>query len=56
MQINCDGVVYNPLGGASYVFENGIIPYILETLHKNKLKKVLVHNQILHHILEHWKQ
>ena len=29
MQINCDGVVHNPLGGASYVFEKEIIPYIL---------------------------
>jgi len=38
MQINCDGVVHNPLGGASYVFEKEIIPYILGTLHKNKLK------------------
>ena len=38
MQINCDGVVHNPLGGASYVFEKEFIPYILETLHKNKLK------------------
>ena len=38
MQINCDGVVHNPLGGASYVFEKAIIPYILDTLHKNKLK------------------
>lgn len=38
MQINCDGVVHNPLGGASYVFEKEIIPYILGTLRKNKLK------------------
>lgn len=38
MQVNCDGVVHNPLGGASYVFEKEIIPYILGSLHKNKLK------------------
>lgn len=38
MQINCDGIVHNPLGGASYVFEKEIIPYILKSLHKDKLK------------------
>ena len=42
MQINCDGVVHNPLGGASYVFEKEIIPYILGTLHKNKHWKQLL--------------
>lgn len=38
LQINCDGVVHNPLGGASYVFEREVIPYILGSLHKEKLK------------------
>lgn len=30
MQINCDGIVHNPLGGAAYMFEKEIIPYILK--------------------------
>ena len=34
MNINCDGVVYNPLGGASYMFEKEIIPYLLMNLTK----------------------
>lgn len=38
MKINCDGIVHHPLGGASYVFEREIIPYILGNLHKDKLK------------------
>lgn len=38
MLINCDGIVHNPLGGASYVFEKELIPYILGNLHKDKLK------------------
>jgi len=38
MVINCDGIVHNPLGGASYVFEQEIIPYIMGSLHKEKLK------------------
>jgi hypothetical protein len=38
MHIICDGVVHNPLGGASYVFERDIIPYLLGNLKKNKLK------------------
>ena len=38
MLINCDGIVHNPLGGASYVFEKEFIPYILGNLRKDKLK------------------
>ena len=38
MNINCDGVVYNPLGGASYMFEKEIIPYLLMNLTKNIIK------------------
>ncbi len=38
MIISCDGIVHNPLGGASYVFEKDIIPYIVRTIKKSKLK------------------
>lgn len=38
MLISCDGIVHNPLGGASYVFEEDIIPYLISTIKKNKLK------------------
>ena len=38
MNINCDGIVYNPLGGASYMFEKEIIPYLLMNLSKNLIK------------------
>ena len=38
MIINCDGKVHNPLGGASYIFENNIIPYIHNILRKKKVK------------------
>lgn len=30
MNIKTNGIVYNPLGGASYIFENDIIGYILD--------------------------
>lgn len=38
MQINCDGIVHNPLGGASYMFEKEIIPYILKQYTKDTIK------------------
>lgn len=38
IQINCDGLVHNPLGGASYMFEKEIIPYLLKNLQKNIIK------------------
>lgn len=38
MIIKCDGLVYNPLGGASYIFEKEIIPYLLSNLTKEKIK------------------
>ena len=38
MQINCDGIVHNPLGGASYMFEKDIIPYILKQYTKDIIK------------------
>lgn len=38
MNIKCDGIVYNPLGGASYMFESEIIPYLLMNLTKNIIK------------------
>lgn len=41
MNINCDGIVYNPLGGASYMFEKEIIPYLLMNLPKSVIKIVL---------------
>lgn len=38
MNINCDGIIYNPLGGASYMFEKEIISYLLMQLTKKKIK------------------
>lgn len=38
MQINCDGKIHNPLGGASYMFEKEIIPYILKQYTKDVIK------------------
>ena len=38
MNIICDGIVHNPLGGASYVFEKEVIPYLLGNFKKDKLK------------------
>ncbi len=38
MNIKIDGHVYNPLGGASYMFEKEIIPYILMNYTKNVIK------------------
>jgi hypothetical protein len=38
MLIKIDNIVHNPLGGASYVFEKEIIPYILKSFTKNKIK------------------
>lgn len=38
MQISCDGVVHNPLGGASYIFEKELMSYIQNSFKKNKLK------------------
>ena len=37
MQINCDGKVYNPLGGCSYVFEEDIVNFLLEKLSKDNI-------------------
>ena len=37
MKLECDYVVHNPLGGASYVFETKFIEYILSKIHKNKV-------------------
>ena len=38
IKINCDGIVHNPLGGASYMFEKEIIPYLLLNLTKDIIK------------------
>lgn len=38
LNINCDGMVHNPLGGASYMFEEEIIPYLLLNITKNIIK------------------
>lgn len=37
MQINCDGKVYNPLGGGSYVFEKDIVNFLLEKFSKDNI-------------------
>lgn len=37
MQIECDGNVYNPLGGASYVFENDIVNFLLSKFNKDNI-------------------
>lgn len=37
MKLECDYVVHNPLGGASYVFEKNLIDYMLSKTHKNKI-------------------
>ena len=37
MKIECDYVVHHPLGGASYVFEKSLIPYINSKLTKKKV-------------------
>lgn len=37
MQINCDGKVYNPLGGGSYVFEKDIVKFLLAKFSKNNI-------------------
>ena len=38
MNIKTDGIVHHPLGGASYMFEKEIIPYLLKQLPKNHIK------------------
>ena len=37
MIIKTDDYVYNPLGGASYIFKDSLLKYIHSKLHKNKL-------------------
>lgn len=37
MIIKCDGNVYNPLGGGSYVFEKDITKFLLDKFNKNKI-------------------
>lgn len=37
MIIECDGNVYNPLGGGSYVFEKDITNFLLNKFNKNKI-------------------
>ena len=37
MIIECDGNVYNPLGGGSYVFEKDIANFLLNKFNKNKI-------------------
>lgn len=37
MIIECDGIVYNPLGGGSYVFEKDITNFLLNKFNKNKI-------------------
>ena len=37
MQIECDDNVYNPLGGASYVFENDIVNFLLSKFNKDNI-------------------
>ena len=37
MTFKCDGNVYHPLGGASYVFEKDLIKYINNKIKKNKV-------------------
>ena len=38
MNIKTDGIVRHPLGGASYMFEKEIIPYLLKQLTKDHIK------------------
>lgn len=56
MKIECDGIVHNPLGGASYMFEKEIIPYILKQYTKNTIKISVGAQPNSSHILGHWKQ
>lgn len=37
MNIKCDGKVYNPLGGGSYVFEKDIVNFLLQKFTKNNI-------------------
>jgi len=37
MNIECDGKVYNPLGGGSYVFENDIANFLLQKFTKDNI-------------------
>lgn len=37
MNIECDGKVYNPLGGGSYVFEKDIANFLLQKFSKNNI-------------------
>lgn len=38
MIIKCDGIIHNPLGGASYVFKDEFTTYLLENLTKNEIR------------------
>lgn len=38
MLINSDGVVHNPLGGASYMFEKEILPYLMSNFTKDIIR------------------
>lgn len=38
MHIDCDGIVHNPLGGASYMFEEELLPYLMSNFPKNIIK------------------
>lgn len=37
MNIQCDGKVYNPLGGGSYVFEKDIVNFLLQKFTKDNI-------------------
>lgn len=37
MNIECDGKVYNPLGGCSYVFEKDIANFLLQKFTKDNI-------------------
>lgn len=37
MNIECDGKVYNPLGGGSYVFEKDIANFLLQKFTKDNI-------------------
>ncbi len=37
MKFECDGIIHNPLGGGSYVFEKDIVGFLLKKFTKNKI-------------------
>ena len=41
MNIECDGKVYNPLGGGSYVFEKDIANFLLQKFTKDNIVVIL---------------